>query len=59
MLATMRNPLVDVLAHPWWFSRVEFEPGSAMEWFTDMSHPMGTPRNGLAAMSVETGTPSR
>ncbi len=56
MLATMRNPLVDVLVHPWWFSRVEFEPGKAMEWFTDMSRIPDWHAEELAAMSVETGT---
>ncbi len=37
MLATLRNPLVDALVHPWWFSRGEFAPGKEMAWMTDMS----------------------
>jgi len=36
MLAVVRNPLIDVLVHPWWFAGREFESG-VMAWMTDMS----------------------
>lgn len=56
MLATMRNPLVDALVHPWWFSRREFEPEGAMAWFTDMSRIPQWHVEELAEVAVETGT---
>lgn len=56
MLATMQNPLVDALVHPWWFTMGEFAPGQPMEWFTDMSRIPEWHVEELAAMSVETGT---
>jgi histidinol phosphatase-like PHP family hydrolase len=36
MLDVARHPLIDVLVHPWWFSKREFEDG-IMSWLTDMS----------------------
>ncbi|MFP3903657.1 MAG: PHP domain-containing protein [Armatimonadota bacterium] len=36
MLDVVRHPLVDVLVHPWWFGRREFEDGT-VAWLTDMS----------------------
>ena len=35
-LLTCRNPLAEVLVHPWWFSRGEFER-KGFPWFDDMS----------------------
>lgn len=35
-LLTCTNPLVDVLVHPWWFSRNEFDR-NGFPWFDDMS----------------------
>jgi len=56
MLATVRNPLVHALVHPWWFSYVESEPGEPMEWFTDMSRIPDRHVEELAEAAVETGT---
>jgi len=36
MLEVVKNPLVDVLVHPWWFPNREFESG-VMAWMTDLS----------------------
>lgn len=56
MLAVVANPLVDVLVHPWWFGRREFEPGGPMEWFTSMDAiPEGYARElGEAAVAHNT-----
>ncbi len=56
MLATVHNPLVDALVHPWWFSRREFEAGGGMTWFTDMSRIPESHVEELAEAAVETGT---
>jgi len=56
MLATMRDPLVDALVHPWWFSYPEFEPGKPMEWFADMSRIPDRHVEELAEVAVETST---
>ncbi len=37
MLAVIRNPLVDVLVHPYWFPGRQFADGT-LAWLTDMSH---------------------
>lgn len=55
MLATVRNPIVDSLVHPWWFSRLEWERGT-MNWFEDMSLIPQWHVEELAAACVETGT---
>jgi len=55
MLATVRNPIVDVLVHPWWFSRVEWDKGT-MTWFDDMSRIPESHVEELAEACVETGT---
>ncbi|MGI5816813.1 MAG: hypothetical protein ACOX9R_01815 [Armatimonadota bacterium] len=55
MLATVRNPIVDVLVHPWWFSRKEWETG-AMTWFSDMSRIPDSHVEELAEACLETGT---
>ncbi len=36
MLAVVKNPLIDVLVHPWWFAGREFDSG-VMAWMKDMS----------------------
>jgi len=36
MLAVVRNPLIEVLVHPWWFGGGEFRSG-VMAWMTDLS----------------------
>jgi len=56
MLATMHNPLVDALVHPWWFTVGEFAPDQPMAWFTDMSRIPAWHAEELAQASVETGT---
>lgn len=55
MLATVRNPLVDALVHPWWFSYVEWDRGP-MAWFEDMSRIPQSHVEELAEACVETGT---
>jgi histidinol phosphatase-like PHP family hydrolase len=55
MLATVRNPIVDALVHPWWFSRVEWER-ALMTWFDDMSRIPRWHVEELAEACVETGT---
>ncbi len=55
MLATVCNPIIDVLVHPWWFSRREFEQGT-MSWFTDMSRIPPWHVEELAAACVENET---
>lgn len=55
MLATVRNPIVDALVHPWWFSRVEWDRGT-MTWFEDMSRILEWHVEELAEACVETGT---
>jgi histidinol phosphatase-like PHP family hydrolase len=35
MMAVVQNPLVDILVHPWWFSRREFDDG-IVSWLTDL-----------------------
>ena len=54
MLATLRNPLLDALVHPWWFSRGEFAPGKEMAWMTDMSRFPAWHVEELGAVAVET-----
>ncbi|MGD9495341.1 MAG: PHP domain-containing protein, partial [Armatimonadota bacterium] len=56
MLATLRNPLVHALVHPWWFSRGEFAPGQHMAWMTDMSRIPQWHVEELGEVAVETGT---
>ena len=55
MLATVRNPIVDSLVHPWWFSRLEWDRGT-MTWFEDMSRIPDSHVEELADACVETGT---
>ena len=55
MLATVRNPIIDALVHPWWFSRLEWER-ETMTWFTDMSLITERHVDELAQACVETGT---
>ncbi len=55
MLATVRNPIVDALVHPWWFSRAEWDRGT-MTWFEDMSRIPESHVDELAEACVETGT---
>ena len=55
LLATVRNPIINAVVHPWWFSRVEWERGT-MNWFEDMSRIPGWHVEELAAACVETGT---
>ena len=54
-LLTCNDPLVDVLVHPWWFARGEFEK-KGLEWFDGMGDiPEGLHRE-LARTARETGT---
>jgi len=54
-LLTCNDPLVDVLVHPWWFARGEFEK-KGLEWFEDMGDiPEGLHRE-LARTARATGT---
>jgi histidinol phosphatase-like PHP family hydrolase len=55
MLATVRNPIVDALVHPWWFGGGEWKKGT-MTWFTDMSRIPDSHVEELAEACVETGT---
>ena len=55
MLATIQNPIVNSLVHPWWFSRLEWERGT-MNWFEDMSLIPDWHVEELAAACVESGT---
>ncbi len=55
MLATVRNPIIHSLVHPWWFSRVEWDRGT-MTWFEDMSRIPQWHVEELAEACVETGT---
>ncbi len=54
-LLTCRNPLVDVLVHPWWFSRHEFEK-KGFPWFDDMSVVPEDLSRELGRVARETGT---
>ena len=36
MMAVVQNPLVDILVHPWWFPRREFDAGT-VAWLTDLA----------------------
>jgi len=54
-LLTCNDPLVDVLAHPWWFSPREFA-SKGLRWFEGMSEiPEGLHRE-LARAARDTGT---
>lgn len=55
IMATVLNPIIDVLVHPWWFSRLEWERGT-MNWFTDMSQIPDRHIEELAQACVDTGT---
>lgn len=55
MVATVHNPIVDALVHPWWFSHVEWDRGT-MSWFEDMSRIPDSHVEELAEACVETGT---
>ena len=55
IIATVRNPIIDAVVHPWWFSRVEWDRGT-MNWFSDMSRIPEWHVEELAEACVETGT---
>ena len=54
-LETVANPLIDVLVHPWWFGKKEFDD-KGYPWFTDMSFVPETVTRELGAAAVEHGT---
>ncbi len=55
MMAVVNNPLVDVLVHPWWFGRGEFENGT-LAWMTDLQQVPEEHIDELAEAAVATGT---
>jgi histidinol phosphatase-like PHP family hydrolase len=54
-LATCRDPLVDVLVHPYWFNRGEFDP-RGWPWFDSMKAVPESYVRELAQTAKETGT---
>lgn len=54
-LIMMENPLIDILAHPWWLDKSEFE-SLCIEWPTDMSFIPETLTVELAKASRSTNT---
>jgi len=54
-LETVANPLIDVLVHPWWFGKGEFD-GKGYPWFTDMSFVPESATRELAAAAIQHGT---
>jgi histidinol phosphatase-like PHP family hydrolase len=55
MMAVVENPLIDVLVHPWWFGRGEFENGT-LAWLTDLQQVPEEYIDELAEAAVSTGT---
>jgi len=55
MMAVVQNPLIDVLVHPWWFGRGEFENGT-LAWLTDLQQVPEEHIDELAEAAVTTGT---
>ena len=56
-LKTCRNPLVDVLAHPYWFSQRDFEgDGRGWPWFDTMTAVPQSYVRELGQVARETGT---
>ena len=54
-LLTCQNPLVNVVVHPWWFSKRPFET-NGWPWFDDMSVVPGSMTRELGQAAAETGT---
>ncbi len=54
-LLTCRNPLVDVLVHPWWFSKRPFET-KGWPWFDDLSVVPESLTRELGQTAAETNT---
>ncbi len=55
MMAVVTNPLVDVLVHPWWFSRTEFDNG-VLAWMTTLQQWPESQIRELGQAARETGT---
>lgn len=55
MMQVVANPLVDVLVHPWWFGRGEFDSG-VMAWMTTLEQWPETQIRELGQAAAETGT---
>ncbi|HUS80751.1 MAG TPA: PHP domain-containing protein [Armatimonadota bacterium] len=55
MMAVVQSPLVDVLVHPWWFGRGEFESG-VMAWMTTLEAWPEAQIRELGQAARETGT---
>jgi len=54
-LEAISNPLIDVLVHPWWFERNDFE-AAAFPWFKDMSFLPPAVARELAAAAKQHNT---
>ena len=54
-LATCRNPLVDVLVHPYWFGKYEFDR-KGWPWFDSVRHVPKEYARELGEVALETGT---
>jgi len=54
-LETIANPLIDVLVHPWWFGKGEFDD-RAFPWFNDLSVVPDSATRELAAAAIQHGT---
>lgn len=55
MMAVVTNPLVDVLVHPWWFGRGEFDNG-VLAWMTTLQEWPEAQIRELGQAARETGT---
>lgn len=54
-LATCRNPLVDVLVHPYWFGKYEFDRNQ-WPWFDSVAHVPEAYARELGQVARDTGT---
>ena len=54
-IATCADPLVEVLVHPWWFWKAEFEE-KGFPWLTDMKFLPKSVTKELGCAAKETGT---
>lgn len=54
-LLTCQHPLVDVVVHPWWFSKRPFDD-KGWPWFDDMSVVPASMTRELGQVAAETGT---
>ncbi|MCD6361532.1 MAG: hypothetical protein J7M38_11810, partial [Armatimonadetes bacterium] len=55
MMQVVTNPLVDVLVHPWWFGRGEFDSG-VVAWMTTLEQWPEQQIRELGQAAAETGT---